>query len=121
MAILRLLPSAHEKLNVRKMVQSKLAKSILDAAWAQLVQKLSSEAEYAGKWVVPVDPRNTTKTCSACGELVPKKLWQRQHDCPKCGLSLGRDANAALNIKRLGESLASKQNCMLIPERESCI
>ena len=112
---------AHEKLNVRKMVQSKLAKSILDAAWAQLVQKLSSEAEYAGKWVVPVDPRNTTKTCSACGELVPKKLWQRQHDCPKCGLSLGRDHNAALNIKRLGENLASKQNCVLATERESCI
>jgi putative transposase len=112
---------AHEKLNVRGMAQSKFAKSILDAAWAQLVQTLNSEAEKAGKWVVPVDPRNTTKTCSVCGELVPKKLWQRRHDCPKCGLSLGRDHNAALNILRLGESLASKQNCVLVPERESCI
>jgi putative transposase len=112
---------AHEKLNIRGMAKSRLAKSIMDAAWSQLIQKLNSEAEYAGKWVVPVDPRNTTKTCSGCGELVPKKLWQRTHDCPKCGLSLGRDHNAALNILRLGESLASKQNRILTAEMESCI
>lgn len=112
---------AHEDLKIRNMVRSNMAKSIMDAAWAQLVQKLNSEAEWAGKWVVPVNPRNTTKTCSSCGELVPKKLSQRQHDCPKCRVSLGRDHNAALNILRLGESLASKQNCMPISERESCI
>jgi len=111
----------HEKLNIKGMAQSRYAKSILDAAWNQLIHRLNCEAEKAGKWVVPVDPRNTTKTCSGCGELVPKKIWQRQHNCPHCGLSLGRDHNAALNILRLGESLASKQNCMLAPERESCI
>jgi putative transposase len=104
---------AHEKLNIKDMVQSRFAKSIMDAAWNQLIFKLNSEAECAGKWVIPVNPRNTTKTCSRCGELVPKALWQRQHDCPHCGLSLGRDHNAALNILRLGESLVSKQNCML--------
>ena len=92
------------------MVRSRHAKSIIDAAWGQLIRKLNSEAECAGKWVIPVNPKNTTKTCSSCGELVPKKLWQRQHDCPVCGLSLGRDHNAALNILRLGESLAEKQN-----------
>ncbi len=97
---------AHEDLKIRNMTRSNLAKSILDAAWAQLIWRLQCEAEKAGKWVVPVDPRNTTKTCSACGELVPKKLSQRQHDCPKCGLSLGRDVNAALNILALGKSAA---------------
>ena len=114
---------AHEKLNIHGMAQSRLAKSIMDAAWNQLVHRLNCEAEKAGKWVVPVDPRGTTQLCSGCGERVPKKLWNREHDCPHCGLSLGRDHNAALNILKLGfgESLASKQNCMLIPERESCI
>jgi transposase len=29
-----------------------------------------------------------------------------------CGLVLGRDHNAALNILRLGESLAERQNCI---------
>jgi putative transposase len=112
---------AHEKLNIRGMVQSRFAKSIMDAAWGQLIHRLNCEAEYAGKWVVPVNPRGTTQLCSGCGEKVPKKIWDRHHDCPKCGLSLGRDHNAALNILRLGESLASKQNCVLATERESCI
>jgi putative transposase len=104
---------AHEDLKISNMVQSMFAKSILDAAWGQLIFKLNSEAECAGKWVIPVNPRGTTQICSGCGEKVPKKIWDRHHDCPKCGLSLGRDHNAALNILRLGESLASKQNCIL--------
>ena len=108
---------AHEKLNIRGMAQSRFAKSIMDAAWNQLVQRLNCVAEYAGKWVVPVDPRGTTQLCSGCGERVPKRIWQREHLCPHCGLVLGRDHNAALNILRLGESLASKQNCMLATER----
>jgi putative transposase len=112
---------AHEKLNIRGMVQSNLAKSINDAAWGSLIWRLKCKAESAGKWLIPVNPRNTTKQCSGCGELVPKTLAQRTHSCPACGLVLGRDHNAAMNILRLGESLVSKQNCMQIPERELCI
>lgn len=108
---------AHEKLNIRGMAQGRLSKSIMDAAWNQLIFKLNSEAECAGKWVVPVNPRGTTQMCSGCGEKVPKSLAVRQHDCPNCGLFLGRDHNAALNILRLGESLVSKQNHILTSER----
>ena len=104
---------AHEKLNIRGMAKSNLAKSINDAAWGSLIWRLKCEAEKAGKWLIPVNPRNTTKTCSGCGVFVPKERDERQHDCPSCGLSLGRDHNAALNILRLGESLASKQDCAL--------
>ena len=99
---------AHEDLKIRNMVRSNMAKSILDAAWAQLIWRLQCEAECAGKWVIPVNPRNTTINCSGCGEKVPKTLAQRQHDCPKCGLSLGRDHNAALNILALGRSAVSE-------------
>jgi putative transposase len=112
---------AHEKLNIRGMVQSNLAKSINDAAWGSLLWRLKCEAENAGKWLIPVNPRNTTKMCSGCGKLVSKTLAQRTHSCPSCGLVLGRDHNAALNILRLGESLASQQNSMLIPVGVSCI
>lgn len=99
---------AHEDLKIGNMVRSNLAKSIMDAAWGKLVQRLNSEAEKAGKWIIPVNPRNTTKSCSGCGETVPKKLSQRTHNCPACGLVLGRDHNAALNILRLGESLVAQ-------------
>jgi putative transposase len=104
---------AHEALDIKEMIKSRLAKSILDAAWGSLIWKLTCEAEKAGKWLIPVNPRNTTKTCSSCGELVPKTLAQRTHSCPSCGLVLGRDHNAALNILRLGESLALKQDHVL--------
>jgi transposase len=61
--------------------------------------------------------------CSHGGEDVPKTLAARRHDCPRCGLSLGRDHNAALNILALGMSPAgtSPQNLHMAQVRESCI
>ena len=73
-------------------------KSISDAAWNQLVQFTTYKAEYAGRSVVKVDPRNTSKMCSRCGQIVEKALSERVHKCPFCGLELDRDLNASLNI-----------------------
>lgn len=100
---------AHEDLKVSDMVQSRFGKSIMDAAWSQLIYRLTLEAENAGKWVIAVNPRGTTQLCSGCGEKVPKKIWHRTHDCPSCGRRLGRDHNAALNILALGRSAAETQ------------
>lgn len=97
---------AYENLKIERMVHGKLAKSILDAAWGELVWQITYKAEEAGKWAVPVNPRGTTINCSACGNPVRKGLSERTHRCPNCGLVLDRDHNAALNILRLGESLA---------------
>lgn len=91
-----------EDLNIKGMVKNHcLAKSISDAAWNQLVQFTSSKAEEAGRCVVLVDPRNTSKMCSRCGILVEKKLSERVHKCT-CGLTIDRDLNASFNILRLG-------------------
>ena len=49
-----------------------------------------------------VNPRNTSKMCSGCGELVEKDLSVRIHNCSGCGLVLDRDHNAAINILALG-------------------
>ncbi|MEM0499194.1 MAG: zinc ribbon domain-containing protein [Methanothrix sp.] len=46
--------------------------------------------------------RSTSQRCSGCGTIVPKTLKDRVHECPKCGLKLDRDHNAALNIITLG-------------------
>lgn len=98
---------ALEKLNTKGMLHNHcLAKSIADAAWFQLVQFVSYKAEYAGRSVVLVDPRNTSKRCSRCGSLVDKSLSDRIHSCPVCGLIIDRDLNASINILALGlESL----------------
>lgn len=98
---------AFEQLNIKGMMQNgHHAKSIGDAAWRQFVQHTVNKAEYAGRRVVMVDPRNTSKMCSRCGTLVEKKLSDRVHSCT-CGLVMDRDHNAAINILRLGlQSLA---------------
>jgi putative transposase len=75
---------------------------IADVAWGRFVQFTVYKAECAGRGVALVDPKNTTQMCSACGEIVPKNLYIRVHECPHCGLKLSRDRNAALNILARG-------------------
>jgi putative transposase len=96
---------AFEKLNIKGMVRGHFAKSILDAAWGQLIYQISYKAEYAGRYAIAVNPRGTSIRCSGCGERVEKTLADRQHNCV-CGVSLDRDHNAALNVLALGISAA---------------
>ena len=94
---------AHEKLNVKGLAKSRLAKSVLDAGWSCFLTILTSKAENAGLLAVPVNAHNTSQNCSNCGKKVPKKLHVRWHDCPHCGCSLDRDHNAAINIRNRAE------------------
>src|SRR5258706_2833404 len=87
-----------EKLNVKGLAGSRLAKDVHDASWARFISMLRYKAEWAGARLIEVDPRNTSQECSGCGTKVPKGLADRQHDCPHCRLSLDRDLNAARNI-----------------------
>jgi putative transposase len=68
-----------------------MRKSIMDVAWSQFVEMTISKAEQAGRSVIVVNPRNTSKICSDCGELVEKKLSERVHTCPHCGQVMDRD------------------------------
>lgn len=95
-----------EDLNVQGMVKNhSLAKSISDAAWNQTIQYTSYKAAEAGRLCLKVNPAYTSQDCSTCGDRAKKQLSQRLHSCPKCGLEIDRDLNAALNI--LGRGLAS--------------
>jgi len=88
-----------EDLQIQNMVKNHhLAKSISDAGWSQLINFTKTKAEYAGKTVELVNPRNTSQNCSGCHNPVPKDLSVRVHSCPFCGLVLDRDHNAAINI-----------------------
>jgi putative transposase len=89
---------AVEKLNTKGLATGMLARSVHDAAWAKLKEMLAYKAAKAGRQLVEVDPRNTTQSCSGCGSIVPKKLSERWHCCPHCGLEMDRDENAALNV-----------------------
>jgi len=93
---------AVEKLNIKGLVKTQLAKSINDAGWGQFIIILSNKAENAGLKVITVNPNGTSQECSNCGHKVKKPLSQRMHNCPVCHTSLCRDLNAAINIKARG-------------------
>ena len=77
-----------------------LSKSISDAAWASFFAWCESIAERDGFHFHQVDPRDTSQTCSGCGQKSPKKITLRDRifHCGFCGMSLDRDTNAARNI-----------------------
>jgi putative transposase len=87
-----------ENLNIKGLARTRLAKSILDAAWGAFLDILAAVAVKRGKWAVGVDPRRTSINCSGCGERVEKSLSNRIHDCPSCGLTIDRDWNSGINI-----------------------
>ena len=95
------------------MIQQKpwhnLNKTILDASWDKFILMCSYKAEEAGKKIIKVNPKNTTKMCSKCGAIVNKKLSDRIHNCPYCFLKIDRDLNASINILRRGQSSLGTQ------------
>ncbi|NET81927.1 MAG: transposase [Moorea sp. SIO1F2] len=101
---------AHEKLNIKGLAKTRMAKSVLDAGWGQFLSILSNKAENAGLVTIAVNPRNTSQNCSNCGTKVLKRLKDRIHSCPKCGYTEDRDVNAAKNILKLavGHPVSSK-------------
>ena len=94
---------AYEDLMVRNMVKnSKLSKSISDAAWSNFRSWLEYFGKVFGVVTVAVPPHYTSANCSNCREVVKKSLSQRTHRCPHCGHVQDRDWNAAINILELG-------------------
>ncbi|MBE9098348.1 hypothetical protein [Vacuolonema iberomarrocanum] len=56
------------------MARTRLAKSILDAAWGQFLEMGAFKAEKAGKLTIAENPSGTSIDCSDYGTAVPKTL-----------------------------------------------
>ena len=102
-----------EDLNIKQMVKSNyLSRSIHDVSWNKLVNFITYKADYAGKFIELINPYNTSKQCSNCGNIKEKlSLSTRIYKCKKCNLKIDRDLNAAINIKnksKLGTNLFLK-------------
>ena len=95
-----------EDLAVSGLGRTRLAKSVYDAGWSQLLRLLAEKAEHYGRTFhrigrfVP-----TSQICSQCGTKDgPKPLGVRQWSCPACGAVHDRDVNAARNILAAGRA-----------------
>jgi len=87
-----------EDLKPSEMRNKYLQFSINDASWKKFRQLLTYKAEEAGCKLNFINPRDTSKRCSRCGNLQEMPLSKRVYECFFCGNSIHRDLNSALNI-----------------------
>ncbi len=94
-----------------KLIKTRMAKSVLDAGWGMLKTQLQYKGQQAGRSVLIVNERYTTRACSSCGSLtgpagldmLDVRIWM----CSGCGDTHDRDVNAAKNILSAGRCPAS--------------
>lgn len=69
---------------------------------------LNAKAESAGREVIAVDPRNTSRTCPECGHVAAEnRTTQEKFHCVACGHRAHADIVGASNVLRAG--LARRQ------------
>ncbi|MER5204264.1 transposase [Streptomyces sp. NPDC002825] len=116
---------AHEDLKIRNMVKAPapkpdpdqpggflpngaaakagLNRSISDAGWGVFLTILTAKAESAGRDVIAVDPRNTSRTCPECGHVCAEnRPAQEKFHCVSCGHQAHADTVGALSVLRAG-------------------
>jgi IS605 OrfB family transposase len=96
-----------------KIAQTRMAKSSLEAGWADFKTMFSYKALRHGGKYFEVAEAYSTQTRSTCWTLpasrprgiagLSKRIWS----CSECGAEHSRDANAALNILRAGQRTLS--------------
>lgn len=100
---------AVEKLAVKNMLRNhRLAKSIANASWGELLRQLEYKQRWLGGEFITVDRFfPSSKTCSGCQYILEDlSLSVREWDCPNCDTHHNRDVNAAINIlQQAGEQL----------------
>ncbi|MEU2395423.1 transposase [Streptomyces sp. NPDC007369] len=80
-----------------------LNRSIADAGWGVFLAILHAKAESAGRDVIAVDPRNTSRRCPACGHTAKEnRPTQETFHCVLCGHTAHADTVGALNVLRAG-------------------
>jgi putative transposase len=80
-----------------------LNRSIADAGWGVFLAILAAKAEGAGREVIAVDPRNTSRRCPECGHTAKEnRPTQEKFHCQACGHNAHADTVGALNVLRAG-------------------
>ena len=109
---------AFEDVQIRTLVKHHhLAKSINDAAWGRFLWWVQYDAAMQAVPCLAVPPQFTTQDWSGrlpdgsrCPERVTKSLSVRTHVCPRCGLVMDRDENAARLIKERALHLLARND-----------
>jgi putative transposase len=76
-----------------------LNRSIADASWYSLTQKLEYVAAKSGKKLYRVNPKYTSQTCSECRHIDKKSRNGEKFICTNCGHIDDANLQAARNVK----------------------
>ncbi|MDU8990862.1 transposase [Streptomyces mirabilis] len=80
-----------------------LNRSISDAGWGVFLAILAAKAEGAGRQVMAVDPRNTSRTCPECRHVsAENRPTQEKFHCVSCDHTAHADTVGAINVLRAG-------------------
>jgi hypothetical protein len=95
--------------------KARLNRAIHASAWSMFLQRLQDKTDACPEDVRPVlvrvDPRNTSRTCAACGHCAPgNRESQAVFRCEACGHQAHADTNAAANILARGRSSIEPQD-----------
>jgi putative transposase len=99
-----------EDLAVSGLMRTRMARSVADAGWSQLMRCIEEKAARYGRTFAKIGRfEPTSQVCSACGVKDGfKPLSVREWTCAACGTVHDRDVNAARNILAAGR--ADKSN-----------
>lgn len=100
-----------EDLKVSNLVKNHhLAHKIEHQSWYEFRRELEYKCGWYGKQLIVVDPKDTSRICSSCGQKnhefdnLDQNEWLRTREwtCPNCGVHHDRDKNASINILNKG-------------------
>ena len=81
----------------------KNGKATMDNGYGMFINMLEYKLSDRGKQLIWIDKwYPSTKVCSNCGTTHKMELKDRTYVCPKCGMVMDRDLNAAINIRNEG-------------------
>ena len=97
--------------------KSGLNRSILDQGWFESRRQLEYKQAWLGGDVLAVPPRNTSRTCPACGHVAAEnRQAQARFACMECGFAENPDLVGAINVLRAGHArLACEVNGAAMP------
>ena len=96
-----------EDLNIQGMMSNKhLAKAVQEQCLYEFCRQIKYKSEWSKIKVIIADRYYpSSKTCVKCGFIKKDlKLKERVYHCPQCDNVIDRDLQAAMNLKRYGES-----------------
>jgi putative transposase len=112
-----------ETLRITNMLKNKkLAKALSDSALGGFLAMLKTKAESRHIPVTEADQFfASSKTCSRCGHKKAElKLSDRTFQCDRCGFTIDRDINAAINLSQLACGQQESKNACGVQIRPHC-